>query len=482
VKKCASCTKDLPEAALHCVFCGAKQPPAPAVQPGLAKTAFGYSNEMMEQLRQPPATAQSPAPPMPPMPRPSPQQMQPMPMPRTTAPSQPPMRTSSPSQPPPIALANAATLFIDNSAPPPMSPQQMPPQQMPPAYAQQTLAAAPNQNPAFQATLAAPPQPQQYPPPLAPMRPSGSSQPPYGGGPVMRSNNPSAPPPILGMPANGYPAMVQPQSQQRQAIAPYDPWRDSLKLVMIVWGLLVIAAIATPISISPLAFSWDVLLHGEGAERIPFLTAAGLGVLGVIVALLPMPTAPRGGLALLLGLAVIAVPIALKGAVPEWHQLVVLVSILLIVPALLMRAQHTQSSLPRIIVTLCVIGFIVPYVVPDHGTIPLVGMFKSLIDAPGQAKVVPILEIVKLALVVMTLLVWMPGPATAGGVMFAWLILIVVGLGKSLVDVAVSVALGDHPLDIVTKTPAELVVWIIPTACVAYVGYGLAAILGRQLE
>ena len=50
MKKCASCTKDLPEAALHCVFCGAKQPPAPAVQPGLAKTAFGYSNEMMEQL------------------------------------------------------------------------------------------------------------------------------------------------------------------------------------------------------------------------------------------------------------------------------------------------------------------------------------------------------------------------------------------------------------------------------------------------
>ena len=31
MKKCASCTKDLPDAALHCVFCGAKQPPAPAV-------------------------------------------------------------------------------------------------------------------------------------------------------------------------------------------------------------------------------------------------------------------------------------------------------------------------------------------------------------------------------------------------------------------------------------------------------------------
>ena len=53
MKKCASCSKDLPEAALHCVFCGAKQAAVPAVQPGLVKTAFGYSaNEVMQQLLQ----------------------------------------------------------------------------------------------------------------------------------------------------------------------------------------------------------------------------------------------------------------------------------------------------------------------------------------------------------------------------------------------------------------------------------------------
>ena len=154
MKKCASCTKDLPEAALHCVFCGAKQPPAPAVQPGLAKTAFGYSNEMMEQLRQPPN-------------RPSPQVL--------------PQRVTSQSQPPPLSVANAATLFIDNGQP-------QPPQQQP-MYAQPTLAAP---NAAFQATLAAPPQ-HQIPPPLAPMRSNAPSQPPpYG---QMRSNAPSQPPP-----------------------------------------------------------------------------------------------------------------------------------------------------------------------------------------------------------------------------------------------------------------------------------------------
>ena len=455
MKKCASCTKDLPEAALHCVFCGAKQPPAPAVQPGLAKTAFGYSNEMMEQLRQPPNTAQSPAPPMPN--RPSPQVL--------------PQRTSPPSQPPlPLAAANAATLFIDNGQP-------QPPQQQP-MYAQPTLAAP---NAAFQQTLAAPPQ-QQIPPPLSPMRPNPPSQPPPWGQP-MRSNAPSSPPPIFGMPPNGYPAPMPMQSAPARAlIVSNEPWRESLKLVMIVWGLLVIAAIATPLALDPLAFSWDVLLHGEGSARIPFLVNAALGVLGVAVALLPMPTIARGTLALLLGLAVIAVPIALDGTLPEWHQLVVLASVLLIVPALLLRSAHTEAMLPRILVTLCVIAYALPYLIPEHGDIPLVGTIKALIDAPGQAKIEPIIHVARLALVALTLLVWMPGPATAGGVMFAWLIMLVVGLGIAVVDVAAKIALDGHAVDVITKTPAVVVVWVIPTACLAFVGYGLATVLGKQLE
>ncbi len=74
MKKCASCSKDLPDAALHCVFCGAKQAPAPAQQPGLQKTVMGYSaQEMLAQMRAqgvqvpgaptapPPAAAPAPA-------------------------------------------------------------------------------------------------------------------------------------------------------------------------------------------------------------------------------------------------------------------------------------------------------------------------------------------------------------------------------------------------------------------------------------
>ena len=65
VKKCASCSKDLPDAALHCVFCGAKQAPAPA-QAGLQKTVMGYSaQEMLAQMKAqgvPPGTPGAPQP------------------------------------------------------------------------------------------------------------------------------------------------------------------------------------------------------------------------------------------------------------------------------------------------------------------------------------------------------------------------------------------------------------------------------------
>jgi len=43
VKKCSACAKDLPDSAMHCVFCGAKQAPAPAAANPQAKTVMGYA-------------------------------------------------------------------------------------------------------------------------------------------------------------------------------------------------------------------------------------------------------------------------------------------------------------------------------------------------------------------------------------------------------------------------------------------------------
>ncbi|HSN29403.1 MAG TPA: hypothetical protein VLT45_24100, partial [Kofleriaceae bacterium] len=152
MKKCASCAKDLPEAALHCVFCGAKQPPAPAVQPGVAKTAFGYSADQVlnEINRQRTASSQPPI---------NQQQMQQLPMQQPPMPApQPPM--PQPPMPQPVnAAASAKTMFAPGP-PPAQQPQYQPPQQQYQAYGsggmppQQVPAAAP-----YAATQAAPPSP-----------------------------------------------------------------------------------------------------------------------------------------------------------------------------------------------------------------------------------------------------------------------------------------------------------------------------------
>src|SRR5262249_25178559 len=148
-------------------------------------------------------------------------------------------RLSPPSQPPPIASPSAATIY--NS--------QLPTEIAPSPYAA----------PAYAATVAAPPVPLQ--PPVAAPEPHARafkiSQPPpaYGSHPITQ------PPPL----ANGYQVPLPgPGSGQRIA---EDPWRESLKLVMIVWGLLTIAAIATPLSLDPLGFAWDGVLNGSTEVR-----------------------------------------------------------------------------------------------------------------------------------------------------------------------------------------------------------------------
>ncbi|MBE7450718.1 MAG: hypothetical protein HS111_18025 [Kofleriaceae bacterium] len=50
MKKCTNCAKDLPDAALHCVFCGTKQPPAPAG--AQAKTVMGWqASDLLKDMQ-----------------------------------------------------------------------------------------------------------------------------------------------------------------------------------------------------------------------------------------------------------------------------------------------------------------------------------------------------------------------------------------------------------------------------------------------
>ena len=434
MKKCASCTKDLPEAALHCVFCGAKQPPAPAVQPGLAKTAFGYSNEMMEHLKSQ-APASGPGPYVPP----SPPAYQPPPPPPRHPPSQPPYGGGlAPSTNP-----NAATMFVQGG--PPQQPQQ-------------------NQA-AFMQTAVSPPQHQpQYPQPV----PQPMAPPMSGMGVQGPQYNAYAPQPIA--PYHGGAA------RPHNANAPIEPWKDALPLVMIAWGIATLVAFAVPMQIHPLVFNWDMIIHGEGLQKLPMLVVAALGLLGVVLGAIPMAVLPRGILAALLGASTVIVPLVAFGALPPWQFLVVLGGVACMITGQLLRNEYVESTLARMLVTIGVACVLLPIVVPDHGEIPLVMLLKSVIN--GHVDSETILALATLVFVVVNLLAWLPGPATAGGKIFAWIWI----LAPFIVTAIGLVSNASHIPDMIKESPATLVAWVPMTTAAAFVGYGLATVFGKQLE
>jgi hypothetical protein len=183
-----------------------------------------------------------------------------------------------------------------------------------------------------------------------------------------------------------------------------------------------------------------------------------------------------------LALAGIAVPIALV-AVPPWQALAPMIGVLLLVPSLIVRSEYRDALVARLLVTAGVIGVLAPLLVPQGGAIPLVSVFKALIDLPGVQKVEPALALGFLVVVVISLLAWLPSPATGGAKFWAWMIIL-----WSLVGHVTHLVLKGNVGDAVTGAPnATLVSWIagggtIGAAYLVLVGYGLACVIGKQLE
>jgi hypothetical protein len=261
-----------------------------------------------------------------------------------------------------------------------------------------------------------------------------------------------------------------------------EPWRDSLKLMMIIWGAVLLAAFATPLVTDPsMVFNWDAIIHAPGKLKVAPLVWAAVGVLSIVFAFLPLETLVRGIIAAALGLVGIFVPILIGGfdgwKMEQWFKFLQLVGGLVLVPGLLVRNEYTESMLSRVLVTVGVVCTLAPYLIPEHGQIPLVMVFKGLIEAPGEMKVVFILLLVQIVLVVMCLLAWMPGPATAAAKIFAWAVI----LYPVLVFV-VGLIMKGHIGDVLSKTPGAVVAWAQGVSYSVLIGYGLATVFGKQLE
>lgn len=459
MKKCASCTKDLPDAALHCVFCGAKQAPAPAVPAAAAnaKTVMGYGGAELEALRAqaaaanaaraggaPPANLPSAAPYSAPKPAPLP-------------------------QPDPI---DAATVLEPGLAP--------------------TFAPSPAPAPTFN-----PPAPS-YSPPAQSYSPPAPYSPPTAPAPYTPpapAYNPPAP--SYSPPAGGYnPQPVQPVQPIQSAQPPYlasqtaaragrpiEPWKDAIRVQMFIWGALLLVAFIAPRSLDPLTFGWDAIIHGEGKQKLGPLLIAAIGLLSIVIGSIPMESSPRGAIAAVLGVAGILVPVFVLGAgMPPWQWLVAALGLVLLVPSLLARNEYRDAPLPRILVTIGVVAVLLPLLLPVNGNIPLVGMFQRVLDAPGQYKIMALVDLLLVVVVALSLLAWLPSPASGASKAIAWALLLwpALQMGSGIFTDG-----GADP----TKSPFSALAWLVGgnglgvgSAFLAISSYGIATILGKQLE
>jgi hypothetical protein len=258
---------------------------------------------------------------------------------------------------------------------------------------------------------------------------------------------------------------------------PIEPWKDSLRLMMAIWGGVLLLVFVTPLSIDPLAFHWDTIIKGEGNEKLPPLIVAAVGLLSIVLALIPTSPTPRGLIAGILGLAGGLLPFVLAELLTEWKAVVPLAGLLLLIPGLLIREEYRESILPRIMVTLGVIALLLPMLVPEDSKLPLVELFKQAIDAPGKGKVEPLLRLTYIVIVVLTLLAWLPAPASGGAKVFAWILI----LWPAVVTLT-GLTLSEQLVDAVTKAPNMVIVWAIQSAYTVLVGYGFATVIGKKLE
>jgi hypothetical protein len=477
VKKCASCTKDLPDAALHCVFCGAKQPPAPASPPATAKTVMGYGGQELDALRAQ-AAAQNAA--------------------RSGTPS------SSPMNPPPAAAPYSAPRAANPSGPPPMGGPQMPAPYAPPA----PLAPAAGANSPTMFVQGGSPGPGPGPSKGGPMS-SGPAQagsfnvPPPSMQTLataeanrlpMPSAQPMTPAPIAPIPSASPPYLAS-QTAAR-AGRPIEPWKDTIRTMLFVWGGLLLLAFVAPLSTDPMIFNWDIIINGEGTQKLPPLIMAAVGLLSIVMAAIPLASSARGAIALLLGLTGIFVPMLING-MPPWQMLVASVGLVLLPMGLLARHEYRDAAMPRILITVGALCYLALWLVPAGDTIPLVALFTGLVDAPGAFKVVMILMALQVVLVVLSLLCWLPSPASGGAKPIAWMLIL-----YPLVMFAAMLFLVGDP-SIISKSPATALAWVggggmgageeggggglfmgisLGVAYLALTGFGGATVIGKSLE
>jgi hypothetical protein len=472
VKKCSSCAKDIPDTAFHCVFCGAKQGQSQSAGPA-QRTIMGYSAADLQKLipGQGPPQGGGYAPPSNADQRTMMAGVGGAPLP--SAADQRTMMAGVGGAPLPSAADQRTMMAGVGGAP------------LPPGNAdQRTMMAGVGGSPMPQMGG----MPQMTP---MPMQDQGYGQQGYG-----------QPQQGYGQPQQAYGGYAQPQAQPQTArgrassdAAPAEPWAGSLRLLMIVFGLLLVATVTVPSNLnqSPMTFMWQVLTSAAPLEAKlwPLILAAG-GLLSLLFGLLPVPVAARGVVAAIVGV----VPIVLmmvKGppggggggglggmAGGGWQAYALFAGIVVGGTGLLVRSQYRGSAMGRLLPLIGCGAILATFLIPANGAIPLIGMLKGL--GGGAAGLIPgVWGLVLPGAAALGLLLSLMPKAIGGTGLFAWL-LIAWMFGLILISALIVPVIGGGEIGGVFKSPTMLAIMLDMLAFPALAAYGLATLFGKSLE
>jgi hypothetical protein len=263
--------------------------------------------------------------------------------------------------------------------------------------------------------------------------------------------------------------------------APQEPWAHLLGTLLLVLGIGLVACFVLPWQIGEeVMFSWSAVASSPGVQKLTPLLIGITGVCGVVLGLLPLATVVRGIAAAALG----ALPMMLQALVINGFSVAGLfgfLGTLALVSGLLLRSEYQAALLPRVLTTVGVVLFLLVLLVPSDGQVPLVAHVKAVGGLPGRMKIVAILQLLWDVVPLFGLLCWWPPPGAAGTKILAWVVItqpVVQSLSVNLVT--------PHPEGLATSIENGIFAWFLgPLAVMAWLcllGYGIATVLGKQLE
>jgi hypothetical protein len=197
-------------------------------------------------------------------------------------------------------------------------------------------------------------------------------------------------------------------------IHPTEPGRSEMRIATGVGGALLAGLWAVPVSLSPLAFSWQAAGALTGAAKLFTFYAPAAGAVLLLLGLLPVPYRVRALGALVLGMVPVIAAVGGLGPLEPsrgWPGALVAVGMILLPGALVHRANYRASVLARVLVALGLLLVLAWMFVPrGSGLLPaMLGGFSST-----RGMVQSVVMIGSLILVLASLLAFMPSATTGG--------------------------------------------------------------------